>query len=145
MSKLLDSVYNTENDYEVGVDECARGPMFGRLYTAAAILPKDNFDHSNMKDSKKIKSRKIMRELADYIKTNAISWSIDYIEANEIDEINIRQAVLKSMKESIKNALNKLNLETNPKIFLVIDGNDFLCYKYKKWRISGYFLHNNGN
>ena len=33
------------------------------------------------------------------------------------------------MKESIKNALNKLNLETNPKIFLVIDGNDFLCYK----------------
>ena len=44
MSKLLDSVYNTENDYEVGVDECARGPMFGRLYTAAAILPKDNFD-----------------------------------------------------------------------------------------------------
>ena len=129
MSKLLDSVYNTENDYEVGVDECARGPMFGRLYTAAAILPKDNFDHSKMKDSKKIKSRKIMRELADYIKTNAISWSIDYIEANEIDEINIRQAVLKSMKESIKNALNKLNLETNPKIFLVIDGNDFLCYK----------------
>jgi ribonuclease HII len=129
MSKLLDSVYNTENDYEVGVDECARGPMFGRLYTAAAILPKDNFDHSKMKDSKKIKSRKIMRELADYIKTNSISWSIDYIEANEIDEINIRQAVLKSMKESIKNALNKLNLETNPKIFLVIDGNDFLCYK----------------
>ena len=43
MSKLLDSVYNIENDYEVGVDECARGPMFGRLYTAAAILPKDNF------------------------------------------------------------------------------------------------------
>ena len=113
MSKLLDSVYNTENDYEVGVDECARGPMFGRLYTAAAILPKDNFDHSKMKDSKKIKSRKIMRELADYIKTNAISWSIDYIEANEIDEINISSLIgMNNGRESMRKSLG-MDLDTS--------------------------------
>ena len=33
--------------FEVGVDEVGRGPMFGRVYTAAVILPKDDsFDFS---------------------------------------------------------------------------------------------------
>ena len=48
----LNNIYNESNDLEIGVDECARGPMFGRLYTAAVVLPKI-FDHSKMKDSKK--------------------------------------------------------------------------------------------
>ena len=42
--------------YEIGVDEVGRGPMFGRVYTAAVCLPKEEtglFDHSLMKDSKK--------------------------------------------------------------------------------------------
>ena len=90
---MLQSCYNESNDLEIGVDECARGPMFGRLYTAAVVLPKI-FDHSKMKDSKKIKSRTTMKTLADYIKENAISWSVDYIESSEIDKINIRPAVL---------------------------------------------------
>ena len=55
---MLKKTYNIENKYEIGVDECARGPMFGRLYTAGVILPKDNFDHEKMKDSKKIKIKK---------------------------------------------------------------------------------------
>ena len=37
---MLQSCYNESNDLEIGVDECARGPMFGRLYTAAVVLPK---------------------------------------------------------------------------------------------------------
>ena len=99
--KILESDFHSNKTYEIGVDECARGPMFGRLYTAAVILPKDNsFKHELMKDSKKIKSRKIMKETSDYIKENAISWHIHYVEPSEIDEINIRQAVLKSMRTS---------------------------------------------
>ena len=47
-----------ENKYEIGVDEVGRGPMFGRVYTAAVVLPKDNFDFSLMKDSKKFTSKK---------------------------------------------------------------------------------------
>jgi ribonuclease HII len=80
-------IYDESNKYEIGVDECARGPMFGRLYVAAAILPKDNsFRHELMKDSKKIKSRVKMRELSDYIKEHAIAWHIHFIEASVIDE-----------------------------------------------------------
>ena len=71
MSKILECVFGSKNQYEIGVDECARGPMFGRLYTAAVILPKDTtFHHEKMKDSKKIKSRTIMKELSNYIKEN---------------------------------------------------------------------------
>ena len=47
------------NTYEIGVDEAGRGPLFGRVYTDAVILPKDDsFDHYKMKDSKKFHSKK---------------------------------------------------------------------------------------
>ena len=119
-------IYDESNQYEIGVDECARGPMFGRLYVAAAILPKDNsFRHELMKDSKKIKSKAKMRELSDYIKEHAIAWHIHFVEASVIDEINIRQAVLRGMRESIKQVMIKIGSED---VMLVVDGNDFPPY-----------------
>ena len=30
------------NIFEIGIDEVGRGPMFGRVYAAAVILPKDD-------------------------------------------------------------------------------------------------------
>lgn len=124
----LSHIYDPSNNYEMGVDECARGPLFGRLYVAATILPKnESFNHHEMKDSKKIKSRIKMRELADYIKNNAIAWHIHYIESDVIDKINIRQAVLKAMKECIKSILSKIDPK-GTETFLVIDGNDFTGY-----------------
>jgi ribonuclease HII len=122
-------IYDPSNEYEIGVDECARGPMFGRLYTAAVILPKDeSFRHDLMKDSKKIKSRKKMRELADYIKQHAVAWHIDFVEASVIDEINIRQAVLRSMRESIRQVLVKIQNTAGDGVQLIVDGNDFPPY-----------------
>ena len=58
---MLLKSYNTPlNDIlEIGVDEVGRGPMFGRVYTAAVILPNPNdsdFDFSCLKDSKKFTS-----------------------------------------------------------------------------------------
>jgi len=55
---VLQKCYNQELDvYEIGVDEVGRGPLFGRVYTAAVILPKDDsFDCSMVKDSKKFTS-----------------------------------------------------------------------------------------
>ena len=52
-----------------------------------------------------------MRELSDYIKQNAISWHIHYIEHDVIDNINIRQAVLQGMRECIKQILLKMNFD----------------------------------
>lgn len=125
----------SSNVIEIGTDEVGRGPLFGRVYTASVILPKDNetFDHSKMKDSKKFYSKKKIEEVADYIKQNAIAWSINYETEEVIDEINILQATQKSMHKSIlqtrqkyleilKNSNNNIS---DIKIELLVDGNYF--------------------
>ena len=59
----------------IGVDEAGRGPLFGRVYTAAVILS-DDFDLSLLKDSKKFTSEKKIKEVYDYIKANALLFFI---------------------------------------------------------------------
>ena len=68
--------YYMKNMLEVGIDEAGRGSLFGRLYVGAAILPQDeSFQHHLMRDSKKLSARK--RLIAyDYIRENAIDYSI---------------------------------------------------------------------
>ena len=59
--KLPLQKYFTEDPsvFEIGVDEAGRGPLFGRVYAAAVVLPKDDsFDHSKVKDSKLFTSKK---------------------------------------------------------------------------------------
>ena len=102
--------------------------MFGRLYVAAVVLPKDSsFRHEDMKDSKKFHSKKKIQQVAEYIKTNSIAWSVKYVEPEIIDDINIRQAVFKGMHECIRDVINKLHAESDETtgIMLLVDGNDF--------------------
>jgi ribonuclease HII len=87
------------NILEMGIDEAGRGPMFGRVYAGAAILPPD-FNHSLMKDSKKLSERK--RLIAyDYIKEYAIDYSTAYCTEGEIDIINIFKATQTAMHRAI--------------------------------------------
>jgi len=124
----LSKYYNTDTRYEIGIDEAGRGPLFGRLYVAAVILPKDDsFNHGAMRDSKKFTSKNKITKLAEYIKANSVAWSIQYIEADEIDRINIRQAVLKAMHMCIDEILKGRDIEFDDYILLV-DGNDFKPY-----------------
>ena len=46
---LLKSFTNDDNIIEIGVDEAGRGPLLGRVYAAAVILPNENFDFSLLK------------------------------------------------------------------------------------------------
>ena len=121
-----------ESIFEIGVDEAGRGPMFGRVYTAGVILPKDDtFDHSKVKDSKKFHSKKKIEEAAEYIKANALGWYVSYEDEKTIDEINILQATQKSMHTSIlevrKQYIQKMKEEGNENysFHLLIDGNYF--------------------
>ena len=119
----LKSCYIDDDNYEIGIDEAGRGPLFGRVYTSGVVLPKDNsFKHELMCDSKKIKSLKKMRELSEYIKENAIAWSVDFQDNHTIDKINIRQSVLMSMHNSARKVIEQLSI---PKATLLVDGNDF--------------------
>lgn len=119
-----------ENTLEIGVDEAGRGPLFGRVYTASVILPKDEnmFDFSKLKDSKKFHSKKKIQEVANYIKEHAISYSVNFEDNNSIDNINILQATQKSMHNSIGNIMG--NLQTDKSFFILVDGNYFNYYSY---------------
>ena len=88
--QLLAKYFSADpNILEIGLDEVGRGPLFGRVYTAAVILPKDDtFDHFKMKDSKRFHSKKKIEEMSEYIKENAIAWSISYEDEQMIDKIN---------------------------------------------------------
>ena len=130
-SCLKKSFLDDPSIYEIGVDEVGRGPLFGRVYTAAVILPKDDsFDHSKMKDSKKFHSKKKIEEVAEYIRQNAIAYYISYEDEKVIDEINILQATQRSMRTSIMEVRKQLLMtekkEPTTKIHLLIDGNYFI-------------------
>jgi ribonuclease HII len=122
----LTKFYNEEWDkLEVGIDEAGRGPLFGRVYTAAVILPKDEtFKYEWLKDSKKFSSEKKIVEVANYIKENTLAWNVTYNDEKNIDKINIRQSVLSSMHDSIKGVMKDKQKE----YFLLVDGNDFKPY-----------------
>ena len=119
--------------FEIGVDEAGRGPLFGRVYAAAVILPKpdqiqieitttkptekkgtkgngnvlnmESFGYSKMKDSKKFSSKKKIEEAAEYIQTNSLAWCVAYEDENVIDEINILQATQSAMHKAIQGAI----------------------------------------
>ena len=124
---VLDKFYKAVNSIiEIGVDEVGRGPMFGRVYTAAVILPKtDDFKHDLMKDSKKFTSVRKLKETAQYIKENCIAYSITYEDEESIDKNNILNATHISMHKALKNILdnNKNNL-------ILVDGNSFKPLTY---------------
>ena len=133
---LLKKCHNIdEKIIEIGVDEAGRGPLFGRVYTAAVILPKDDsFDLTMVKDSKKFHSKKRIEEAAEYVKANSIAWHVSFEDERKIDEINILQATQSSMHNSINGARKSFNSDmkhfnkkekTDYDFTLLIDGNYF--------------------
>ena len=112
---------------EIGIDEAGRGPMFGRVYIGAVVLPKDSkrFDFSKMKDSKKFHSDKKIKEVAEYIKSNAVAWSVTYAEHTEIDEKNIRKSTIDCMHNAVNDLMENMNKMAD-ELYLLVDGNDFI-------------------
>ena len=113
--------YSIENDIKLkgyktvaGVDEAGRGPLAGPVCAAAVILP-ENCEIEGLNDSKKLSEKK-REALYDVIIEKAISYDIQLIDNNVIDEINILQATMLAMT----NAVNGLKVKPQ---FAIIDGN----------------------
>jgi ribonuclease HII len=130
--QLLAKYFSADpNILEIGLDEVGRGPLFGRVYTAAVILPKDDtFDHFKMKDSKRFHSKKKIEEMSEYIKENAIAWSISFEDEQVIDKINILQATQQSMHNCIAQIIKKnpTSTSTSTEYHLLVDGSYFNSY-----------------
>ena len=86
-----------------GVDEVGRGCLAGPVFAAAVIL-NNNISTKDIKDSKKIPFKKRIL-LSKYIKKNS-TYAVGQASVKEINEINILNASLLSMKR----ALDKLKL-----------------------------------
>ncbi len=94
-----------------GMDEVGRGPLAGPVCVACVILPLDDLI-DGIDDSKKI-SEKNRKVLAEKIKEKAIAYSIEMVNEEVIDKINILEAT----KLCMKNAIN--NLSVKPDVVLV--------------------------
>jgi ribonuclease HII len=113
--------YYYKDRVEVGIDEAGRGPLLGRVYVGAVILPQnDTFDYSLMRDSKKLSEKKRL-EAYDYIKNNAIESVSFWMSEKEVDDLNIYKATHNAMH----NALDKLNIVPDN---ILVDGNKFYIY-----------------
>ncbi|MBM4763949.1 ribonuclease HII [Bacillus sp. B15-48] len=82
-----------------GIDEVGRGPLAGPVVAAAVILP-DDFYLPGIDDSKKLSEQK-RNDYFDKIRSEAIAIGIGFIDALEIDRINILQASKKAMNHAI--------------------------------------------
>ena len=74
-----------------GVDEAGRGPLCGPVVAAACIMP-DGIDLPELNDSKKLTPKK-RDKLFEVIKTHAVAYGIALGTVEEINEMNILEAV----------------------------------------------------
>ena len=102
-------------EFVAGIDDAGRGPLAGPVVCAAVIMPLDDLI-DGVTDSKKLSEKK-RNELSEKIKEKAICYSIFEVWQDEIDELNILNAVKKCMVGAVK------GLKTQPDITLV-DGVD---------------------
>ena len=112
-------------DLECGTDEAGRGCLAGPV-TAAAVIsplaPEGEMNNTAIKklflelnDSKQLSEKKRF-ELRPLIEEFAVSFSVTHLEPKIIDEINILNASIQAMQESI------LKLNPTP-LYIIVDGN----------------------
>lgn len=82
-----------------GVDEAGRGPLAGPVSVAAVILDPSR-PIAGLHDSKKLGEGK-REALYPLIIERAIAWHIEFVEAEEIDALNILQATLTGMHRAL--------------------------------------------
>ena len=115
-SLLMLSPYFLTPNLETGTDEAGRGCLAGPVTAAAVILPV-NFQNELLNDSKQL-SEKAREKLRPIIEQECISFAVTHLDPIVIDEINILNASMKGMQESIL----KLNPIPN---YIIVDGNRF--------------------
>jgi len=118
MAKLLP--FLKQGIIEAGCDEAGRGCLAGPVVAAAVILPPD-FVSSILNDSKQV-SEKIRLKLRDEIEREALAYSVAFVDAPTIDQINILQSSFLAMHK----ALDSLSIVPE---HLLIDGNRFKPYR----------------
>lgn len=82
-----------------GCDEAGAGPLAGRVYAGAVILPA-GVDLPGLDDSKKVSPRRRVW-LFDQIVSQAVVWSVAWAEPEEVDALDILNARMLAMERAI--------------------------------------------
>ena len=102
--------------HETGTDEAGRGCLAGPVTAAAVILP-EHFQHELLNDSKQL-SEKNRSFLKPVIEQHSVCFAVTHLGPDIIDKINILNASIKAMQQSIS------KLSTKP-AYIIVDGNRF--------------------
>lgn len=97
-----------------GCDEAGAGPLAGRVYAAAVILP-EGLELPWLDDSKQV-TEKRRETLYGQITAQAVAWAVAWVEPGEIDKIDILNSRMKAMQLAIDGLEPKAD-------FALIDGN----------------------
>ena len=109
---------------EAGCDEAGRGPLAGSVFCAAVILDpervKDIPEFAWLNDSKQLTEHQ-REALRPVIEREAVSWAVEEVSAQEIDERNILQCSILGMQR----ALDQLSVRPQ---HILVDGNKWKPY-----------------
>ena len=126
MTELLP--YEDEDKIEIGIDEAGRGCLFGEVFVAGVILPKNikeliekEEEKIIIKDSKKL-SKKRRIKAKEFIERVAIDYCVVSKDNKIIDQKNILNATIEGMHQVLD------QIQTRPNKILV-DGNRFKFYR----------------
>jgi len=84
-----------------GVDEAGRGPLAGPVAAAAVILPA-GWRCDGLDDSKKLSAARRERLYETITGDPAVTWSLSFAEAEEIDRVNILRATHAAMARAVR-------------------------------------------
>lgn len=115
--------YQNIDKIEIGVDECARGVLFGRIYGAAVLYPKNGLPkelEDKINDSKKLSSKK-RNEIYNELKKLNLKYSFSFCESKDVDKDGIQHCNYKVFHDSI----DKLDLVPDK---ILVDGRCFKSY-----------------
>jgi ribonuclease HII len=114
MSRLTALARRPAHRLVAGVDEAGRGPLAGPVVAAAVILAPERRIRG-LADSKTLDAAERER-LAVLIRGRAAAWAIGWVDAAEIDVLDILQATLLAMRRALQ------GLAVRPQ-WVQVDGN----------------------
>ena len=130
MSKIIllkHSHNNDSNIVEIGVDEAGRGALAGPVTVAACIMPY-GFQHALIKDSKLLNEGQ-RAEARQMVLDNALAYSIQHVNVEDIENTNILKATLEGMRRALEATAKKHDFD-----FILIDGDQFHGFDGKPFK-----------
>ncbi|MET4788413.1 ribonuclease HII [Bradyrhizobium japonicum] len=100
MLRFETSLWESGHRAVAGVDEAGMSPLAGPV-SAAAVILKPGTRIIGIDDSKRLDAA-AREELAKEIKEKAESWSVAFVEVEEIDAINIYWAGIQAMQRAVQ-------------------------------------------